>query len=402
MLLSGKRFNLFEGGARSGKTSLTCCHVIDMCLEFPGLNVLFVRSQHDLARASVMDELNGSFPMTFRQYAPSSWDSRNLNKSEAKYTFGNGSVVKASGVNDKRLDNLLGFEYDIVVFEEASQIPYFVFKGLCGRLAKVTPGFRQQAVCTINPENQGSWVFKTFHELVDYDTRKPLKKPERYCHLLMNPMDNEAHLAKEDPDFLEELQNSTGAYHKRFFKGVYAGISETELFTEALLALAREPVSSLSEMSRFVIALDPAGEKGDASLRGASRIWIKKVNELAETYGIRYVAYESNGVGEHVNLAFPRMQTERFPTGKSKWERAEITSALMSRGKIRFKASGNFDALEAELMKYVGGEWEGDGSPDRSSALFVAVRALMSGIDKKPSPPPEPINHSVLNWRHRR
>ena len=408
MLMEGKRYNLLEGGARSGKTALVCQYVIMLCQEHANVSVLFVRAQHNTVRNSIMDERAGSFVKTFKEFSPETFDMKNMNKSEARYTFPNNSFVKASGLDDRKYDNMLGFEWSIVVFEESSQILYYMFRGLCGRLANSVPYVPQQAICTLNPDSQGGWVYKTFHQQLDFETRKPLSDEEKakYNKIAMHPEDNAEHLSKHDPGFLESLRNSTGKHYLRFYKGIYASIQDAELFTDKMIALAFQPCE-VHDLRQKVIGVDPAGRKGkgdetgivvagitedgilyvlqDASMQAPSKKWIPKVNELADQWGVKLVAYESNGPGDYVPELFPGMSTQPFHSGEAKHKRAETVSTLMERGKIRFKASADLDALVTQLSKFTQYDYEGEESPDRADALFIAAAALMPGLVKTKS-----------------
>ncbi len=85
----------------------------------------------------------------------------------------------------------------------------------------------------------------------------PLKNPEAYASIQMNPVDNAANLPAT---YLAELQALPARERLRFWEGRFGSIGENALWTFEGIETYRKSVRP--DLRRIIIAVDPSGTKG--------------------------------------------------------------------------------------------------------------------------------------------
>ena len=172
------------------------------------------------------------------------------------------------------------------------------------------------------------------------------------------------------------------------------------LFTRSLIDASR--VQKIPELSRIVVALDPAvtstkradacgliaagkGADGhayileDATLHAVRPdVWAARAIALYKRFEADSLIVEVNQGGEVIesviNAIDPGVPVTSVRATRGKFLRAEPVAALYSKGLVHHV--GNFGPLEDEMCDFGGDGLSGGRSPDRLDALVWAVTAL--------------------------
>ena len=148
----GAPTEILYGGARGGgKSYWSLAQVVDDCLRFAGLKVLFLRKVGKSARESFED-----LRRTVLRNVP-----HDYNRNEGLVTFSNDSRVILGHFNrESDIDAYLGIEYDVIVVEEATTLGSAKIKDIrtCNRTSKA--GWRPRMYYTTNPGGVSHQYFK--------------------------------------------------------------------------------------------------------------------------------------------------------------------------------------------------------------------------------------------------
>lgn len=130
----------------------------------------------------------------------------------------NDSEIWLGGLDDKeRTEKILGNEYATIFINEASQISYNSYSLLTTRL-NPPKGVPPKMLIDYNPPSKRHWGYKMFHQLKDPLSDEPLKHPEHYAFIQMNPKDNLDNLSE---GYLETLESLSERDRQRFLYGEY-------------------------------------------------------------------------------------------------------------------------------------------------------------------------------------
>ncbi|SHG91013.1 phage terminase large subunit [Bradyrhizobium erythrophlei] len=426
-LLGGpQRHTCLVGGARSGKTTTLVRTIMLRAIRFPGSRHVILRFRAVHADASVALD---TIPKVMKMCFPSQ-GYKHVKSPHNLIRLPNGSEVWIGGLDDAaRVDKILGNEYATIFLNECSQISWYSAKLVRSRLAQVIDGCTQRMLYDINPVGKSHWTNQLFGLKVDPDNgRTPLGDPENYERMFINPIDNAQNL---DAGYVKELENSTGNYNKRFFKGEYIDEVNNALWTLDLIEACRVNPGEEPEFVQTVIAIDPSGasEAGDssdiemkplndeigiivASLGKDQKVYLRADLSLvagpigqgidpetgqkrlgwAEVAVAAYHYYKADHILAEINYgggmveAVIRAQdgnvpvkTVRASTGKH--IRAEPVSTLYTRDGVRHV--GQFPQLEDQLCAFTSLGYGGAKSPDRADAWVWAVTdiALQDGAN---------------------
>jgi len=141
------------GGARGpGKSTATFAQVaLDDCQRLPGLKVLFLRRVKKAAKESLEDLRAKLLRRTVHHYQ----------RQDAIISFPNDSRILVGHFTDERdVDNYLGIEYDLIVLEESTSLPFAHVTKLLGSLRTSNSLWRPRWLTTTNPGNIGHQWFK--------------------------------------------------------------------------------------------------------------------------------------------------------------------------------------------------------------------------------------------------
>ncbi|GAA4915893.1 phage terminase large subunit [Nesterenkonia rhizosphaerae] len=153
---------LYGGAAGGGKSMFARAEAILLCLRVPGVRVLILRKTFKQMESSVLPKLLEEIPEELAKFHASRYE----------FTFKNGSVIQLGYLDkDGDLENYQGPEYQLVIFEEASQFPENHYSYLESRLrASGEVAERMEAlglfprrILTANPTGIGlMWLKRRF------------------------------------------------------------------------------------------------------------------------------------------------------------------------------------------------------------------------------------------------
>lgn len=160
-------------------------------------------------------------------------------------------------------------------------------------------------------------------------------------------------------------------------------------------------VSSAPELSRIVVAVDPAvtnteesDDHGivaagigpeqvgyvleDASQKGTPMEWARAALAMSSKYNADGIVVEVNQGGDMVahtiRALAPNANIIEVRATRGKHIRAEPIAALYEQGRVRHV--GQFPEMESQMTMFTTTGYEGEGSPDRVDALVWAMTEL--------------------------
>lgn len=149
------------------------------------------------------------------------------NRSDTYITLPNGSEYWIGGLDDdKRVEKILGKEYSTIHFNECSQLSYRSIQVALTRLAEKN-SLNKKAYYDMNPPSKVSWSFWQFIKKLNPSDNEPLKRPDDYDHLLMNPRDN---LINIDEDYIEMLDSLPEKERARFLDGEFTESDDGQVY----------------------------------------------------------------------------------------------------------------------------------------------------------------------------
>ena len=398
------------GGSRSGKTFLAVRAIIIRALKAPGSRHAILRFRFNAVKASIVHD---TFPKVMALCFPEiKWD---LNKTDWFVTLPNGSQIWFGGLDDKeRTEKILGQEYVTIYLNECSQIPwasvgiaitrlaqqvYTSIEGQIGDLLPVKMYFDE------NPPDKSHWSYKVFVQKVDPDTKQPLRNPEKYASIQLNPRDNKENLSD---NYLETLEGLSERLRRRFLLGEFKDANPSALFPEEHIDKWRVIDSKLPDFQRVVIAVDPSGSGDndnadndaigigvaalgtdgnayfleDLTAKCGPAAWGRIATTAFDRHKADVIVGEQNYGGEMVRqviqTARPRTPYKAVSATRGKVVRAEPLSSLVEQGKIRLV--GYFPELEDELSGFSTNGYTGERSPNRADAFVWAMTELFPGV----------------------
>lgn len=419
---------MLDGGSRSAKTFLHLRTIATRAIAAPESRHAVLRFRFNHVKASVVHD---TWPKMMKLCFPKV--GYELDKTDWFAELPNRSQVWFGGLDEKdRTEKILGQEYATILLNEVSQIPYASRNLALTRLAQkcmhrvggAEQALRLLALYDCNPPPKSHWSYQIFRKKVDPETKEPLKNPELYAALRMNPIDNRENLA---PEYLEELDNLPARMRIRFRDGEYADASDGALWTIEGIEKWRD--TEVPDLQRIVVGIDPSGsgdednaandEIGiivaglgtdgnayvleDLTLKAGPEKWGGVAVSAYDRHDADLVVGETNYGGEMVRFVIqaagskdsrkgkPKPQFKKVTASRGKVVRAEPISVLSEQGKVRF--AGKFPDLEDELCGFTTTGYTGSGSPNRADAMIWAISELFPGLtrrekEKKPDSKP--------------
>jgi len=403
---------LLFGGSRSTKTFTTLRTIAWRALAVPNSRHAVLRFRFNHVKTSIVHD---TLPKMMRLCFPDV--PYNLDKTDWFVEFANGSQIWFGGLDDKdRVEKILGNEYASIFLNECSQISYQGYLILITRLAQVCTyerngeerELRQKMYFDENPPSKGHWSYKLFIDKKDPDTNRPLKNPEDYASMLMNPKDNAENLSAS---YLKALQNLPKRQRDRFWEGRFGDNTENALWTTSIIEESKvDGLPKGVSLVRVVVAVDPSGASDDdnknndeigigvagigsdgigyvfedLTMKAGPAKWGGVVASAYERHNADRVVAEVNYGGAMVEFvvktANPNVSYKSVSASRGKTVRAEPISALHEVGKI--KLIGDFPDLEDELLACTTTGYTGAKSPNRLDWFVWAFTELFPGIAK--------------------
>lgn len=204
------RFNVFYGGAGSGKSHFVFQKLILKYLKFGKRKCLVVRKVSNTLRDSCF-ALVKSILSDWHLY-----DQCKINKTDLTVELPNGSHFIFKGMDDPEKIKSIANIDDIVV-EECTEIDEFDFDQLSLRLRSRNP--YNQVHCMFNPVSKENWVYKRwFREDAVYNKENTV--------ILHTTYKNNKFLPKEYIENLLEMERTNPAYYRIYALGEFATLDK--------------------------------------------------------------------------------------------------------------------------------------------------------------------------------
>jgi hypothetical protein len=400
---------LLYGGSRSGKTFMLVWAVVARALKAPKSRHAILRFRFNHLKASIIYD---TFPKVMEACFPGV--QYRLDKTDWFVEFANGASIWFGGLDDKeRTEKILGQEYVTIYLNECSQIPLASRDTAMTRLAQAVSQrvdgqaepLRPRVYYDCNPPPKNHWLYLLFVQKVEPLGRQPLRNPDDFQSLQMNPQDNVENLS---PTYLATLESLPAHMRKRFLEGEFGEANPNALWTEQVLERGRLLEAKLPDWQRIAIGVDPSGaddDEGadndeigivvcalgrdghgyvleDCSLKCGPLKWGQIATGAYDRHNADVVVGEVNFGGAMVahviQTARPRTPFRAVTASRGKVVRAEPIAALFEAGKVHMV--GEFRQLESELLAFSTTGYMGSGSPNRADAMIWALYELFPGL----------------------
>ena len=218
------RFNVYYGGAGSGKSHFVMQKVLLKCLQYKR-KLLIVRKVGNTLKDSV-------WAMCLKLLYQMPQVIKSINKSEYTIELINGTIILFKGLDDpEKIKSIEGIT-DIVI-EEASELTEDDFDQLNLRL-RASSGMLQIHLM-FNPVSKANWVYKRFFEN---------GTPEDTVIVHTTYKDN-PYLPKEYTDSLLRLEKTNPAYYKIYAIGDFATLDKLVFPVKTVRLVSEDEVKNL-------------------------------------------------------------------------------------------------------------------------------------------------------------
>ncbi len=215
---AAKKFILFWGGSRSGKTFMTIRAIRIRCHIYPG-------SKHLVARYSFA---NAHKTIWLQTMLPEFRKDEKLGlckilSQPGIIIYKNGSMVILGGLEPSKIDSVLGAEYGTIFVTEANENKFEVIENLFSRLTDTSKDkfgnrIKLKFIFDLNPTVKTNWTNQLFLLGIDPMTGETKGNFHEYANLHFRPEDNEENLSE---GYIEILKNMSPAKRKRYYEGQY-------------------------------------------------------------------------------------------------------------------------------------------------------------------------------------
>lgn len=258
------RFNVFYGGAGSGKSHFVFAKMVFKYLKFSNRKCLVVRKVSNTLRDSCF-ALVKSILSDWHLY-----DQCKINKTDLTIELPNGSHFIFKGMDDPEKIKSIA-DIDDIVIEECTEIDVFDFDQLCLRLRSQSGML--QVHCMFNPVSKENWVYKRwFKEDADYNKENTV--------ILHTTYKDNKFLPQEYIDNLLEMKKTNPAYYNIYALGEFASLDKLIYTNWKVEAFDYKKVLKEVKDSKAIFNLD-FGYTNDPTAFGAEildevnkRIWI--------------------------------------------------------------------------------------------------------------------------------
>lgn len=214
-----KKYIMFYGGSRSGKTTEAVYFTRMRCIFYPG-------SKHLVARYSFANAKKTVWLQTMLPQFRADRDAGlcKIQHQEGIVTYRNGSMVLLGGLEPSRIDSVLAAEYATIFVTEANENKFQDIEKLFSRLndtsRHVQDGrpIKPKFICDLNPTVERNWTNMLFRRGIDPISEKARPNYHEFAYLHFRPEDNEENLAE---GYIESLKAMSPANRKRFYEGEF-------------------------------------------------------------------------------------------------------------------------------------------------------------------------------------
>jgi phage terminase large subunit len=213
---------MLYGGSRSGKTFFACWAITMRAINEANSRHCVLREKFNAAKRSLWLD---TFPKVFAIAFPHVPIKQH--GTDYYYTLPNKSEIWIGGLDSKeRTEKILGNEYSTLYFNECSQLDYSSIQMARTRLAQKN-NLVKKTYYDQNPPVKSHWSYWLFEKKLNPLDEEPVKDPNNYASLLMNPQDN---LENIDDEYLALLESMPEEQRKRFLLGEYGDESDGQVY----------------------------------------------------------------------------------------------------------------------------------------------------------------------------
>lgn len=220
---NGYRDFLYGGSSKGGKSHALRWEAHRNCLHYPEIRGLLIRSSFPELERTHLSRLQNDLPSEVASY----------NQQKHTYTYFNNSILEFGyGERKSDFDQFLSAEYDFIIIDELTTIPFEFSYLLRSRLASSRSDFIPFWACASNPGGKAhNDVKKYFISKSGLDRELfPLYKPEQVCFVPATVYDNQI-LLNRDPAVLTRLQQLSKKDQQKYLYGNW-DIFEGQFFDE--------------------------------------------------------------------------------------------------------------------------------------------------------------------------
>jgi PBSX family phage terminase large subunit len=232
-ILSSKKYAALYGGSRSGKTFIIIYALIIRAAKTKSRHVIVRRTFASVKRSIFLDTLPKVLSICFPNL-PVKW-----NKTDYFVTLPNGSEIWLAGLDDSRVEKILGMEFSTIYFNESSELDYSSIQVVISRLAQKNE-LKKKIFFDFNPPDKSHWSYWLFIKGIDPIEDVPLDNYDEYGYLLMNPKDN---LENIDEEYLKILEKMPERDRLRFLNGEFGESSDGQVYYAFSRELHVKPVN---------------------------------------------------------------------------------------------------------------------------------------------------------------
>ncbi len=207
------------GGARGGgKSWAVRTKAILLSLRYPGIKILIVRRTYEELEKNHVDYLKPILHDTgIAKY----------NHQKKRFTFFNGSIIQLGYCkNDKDAQQYQGQEYDIIFFDEATQLTEDQIKKILACNRGANPNYPKRAYFTCNPGGPGHNYIKRLFIDRQFIGKE---KPEQYSFIQAKVQDNS--VLMKDETYVAFLETLPPKLRKAWLEGEW-DIFEGQFFED--------------------------------------------------------------------------------------------------------------------------------------------------------------------------
>jgi len=410
---------LARGGRRSGKS-------VAWSLAVAGRAMLFPRSKHGVFRNTLNTCRSLLFQGTFIEVVELAWpgylnrDDVTINKQDSTIRFHNGSIIYFRGLDENNLLRQRGAEYATIWLNECNEVRgYQSITVLESSLNHSTPMLNDKGEPVLrngkalmikpkllfdcNPQLNSDWDAQAFKYLVNPETGRPHKRPERWREIKMDP---EGNLENQAAGYLDNLKDSLdgmpGAM-STFILGEWRDDNPDAMFHPS--KITRKAIDR-ADILKIVIGLDPtttnnanSDEAGiivvgvlrdgtavvlaDYSLKGTPETWAQQAVKAYHDWEADYIVYEQNQGGlmveSTINQVRRNIPLTPVHASKGKISRAGPVAIAYSKGRVvhDINATEDLKTLEQQMFDFEHVVDRRGSSPDRVDALVYALTQVL-------------------------
>lgn len=223
LMASPPRHIMLYGGSRSGKTfNIVRANIIRAC-KVKSRHISLRKTFNSIKTSIWMDTLPKVLNLCFSKLE------YEFNKSDYCLNISNGSEYWFAGLDDdKRVEKILGKEYSTMHFNECSQLSFSAVQMALTRLAEKNE-LKKKAYYDQNPPSKAHWSYWQFEKKLNPADAEPLKDPDNYVSMIMNPIDN---LDNIDSEYLSMLESLPENERNRFLHGMFTDSDDGQVYYE--------------------------------------------------------------------------------------------------------------------------------------------------------------------------